>query len=94
MKGISSSVTDALPTQARMDCADNTGAKIVQLMNVLRKGGVARRYPAAGVGDLIRVTVRREPQRPEDRFSSVIIRQKRPFRRVDGTWVSFDTPHV
>ena len=38
MKGISSSVTDALPTQARMDCADNTGAKIVQLMNVLRKG--------------------------------------------------------
>ena len=59
MKGISSSVTNALPTQARMDCVDNTGAKIVQLMNVLRKGGVARRYPSAGVGDLIRVTVRR-----------------------------------
>ena len=35
MKGISSSVTNALPTQAKMDCVDNTGAKIVQLMNVL-----------------------------------------------------------
>ena len=91
MKGISSSVTDALPTQARMDCADNTGAKIVQLMNVLRKGGVARRYPAAGVGDLIRVTVRRgTPETRRQIFTAVIIRQKRPFRRVDGTWVSFE----
>ena len=91
MKGISSSVTDALPTQARMDCADNTGAKIVQLMNVLRKGGVARRYPAAGVGDLIRVTVRRgTPETRRQIFTAVIIRQKRPFRRVDGTWVQFE----
>ena len=91
MKGISSSVTDALPTQARMDCADNTGAKIVQLMNVLRKGGVARRLPAAGVGDLIRVTVRRgTPETRRQIFTAVIIRQKRPFRRVDGTGVSFE----
>ena len=74
MKGISSSVTDALPTQARMDCADNTGAKIVQLMNVLRKGGVARRYPAAGVGDLIRVTVRRgTPETRRQIFTAVIL---------------------
>ena len=47
MKGISSRVTKALPTQAKMDCADNTGAKVVQLINVLKKGGVAGRYPAA-----------------------------------------------
>ena len=91
MKGISSSVTNALPTQARMDCVDNTGAKIVQLMNVLRKGGVARRYPSAGVGDLIRVTVRRgTPEMRRQIFTAVIVRQKRPFRRVDGTWVSFE----
>ena len=91
MKGISSSVTNALPTQARMDCVDNPGAKIVQLMNVLRKGGVARRYPSAGVGDLIRVTVRRgTPEMRRQIFTAVIVRQKRPFRRVDGTWVSFE----
>ena len=30
MKGISSRVTKALPTQAKLDCADNTGAKVVQ----------------------------------------------------------------
>ena len=56
MKGISSRVTKALPTQAKLDCADNTGAKVVQLINVLKKGGVAGRYPAAGVGDMIPVS--------------------------------------
>ena len=91
MKGISSSVTNALPTQAKMDCVDNTGAKIVQLMNVLRKGGVARRYPSAGVGDLIRVTVRRgTPEMRRQIFTAVIVRQRRPFRRVDGTWVQVE----
>ena len=40
MKGISSKVTKALPTQAKLDCADNTGAKVVQLINVLKKGAL------------------------------------------------------
>ena len=63
MKGISSKVTKALPTQAKLDCADNTGAKIVQLINVLKKGGVAGRYPAhlpscigdVNPGDFVRI---------------------------------------
>ena len=59
MKGIPGRVTSGLPTQARLDCVDNTGAKVVQLITVLNKGGVARRYPSAGVGDMVRVTVRR-----------------------------------
>ena len=59
MKGIPGRVTSGLPTQARLECVDNTGAKVVQLITVLKKGGVARRYPSAGVGDMIRVTVRR-----------------------------------
>ena len=59
MKGIPGRVTKALPSQAKLDCADNTGAKVVQLITVLNKGGVARRYPAAGVGDMTKVTVKR-----------------------------------
>ena len=42
MKGIPGRVTKALPSQAKLECADNTGAKIVQLITVLNKGGVAR----------------------------------------------------
>ena len=91
MKGISSRVTKALPTQAKMDCADNTGAKVVQLINVLKKGGVAGRYPAAGVGDLIKISIKRgTPETRRQMFNAVVIRQRRPFRRVDGTWVQFE----
>ncbi len=91
MKGLSGRMTRGLPTQAKMSCVDNSGAKIVQLISVLKLGGVARRYPAAGVGDMINVTVRRgTPERRRQVFKAVIVRQKRPFRRADGSWVQFE----
>ena len=46
MKGISGSVTRGLPTKAKLICADNTGAKIVELIAVLKIGSTMRRYPA------------------------------------------------
>ena len=91
MRGVAGRATAGLPSMAKMDCVDNTGAKVVQLITVLKKGGVARRYPSAGVGDMIRVTVRRgTPETRRQIFNAVIVRQKRPFRRVDGTWVQFE----
>ena len=91
MRGISSKVTRGLPPQARIQCADNTGAKVVQLISVLNTGGVARRYPAGGVGDLVRVTVKKgTPETRRQIFHAVIVRQRRPFRRPDGTWVQFE----
>ena len=80
-----------MPTQARLECVDNTGAKVVQLITVLKKGGVARRYPAAGVGYIVRVTFRRgTPDTRRQIFNAVVVRQARPFRRADGTWVQFE----
>ena len=91
MKGIPGKVTRGLPTAAKMICADNTGAKIVQLISVFKIGGTMRRYPAAGVGDMIKVSVKRgTPETRRQMYNAVIIRQKRPFRRVDGTWVQFE----
>ncbi len=52
MKGIAGKQTRGLPTAARLHVADNTGAKVVQNLNVLKLGGTRRRYPAAGVGDM------------------------------------------
>ena len=90
MQGISGRVTRGLPTKAKMTCADNTGAKVVELISVLKIGGTLRRYPAAGVGDLIRVSVKKgTPDTRRQIYTAVIIRQRRPFRRVDGTWVQF-----
>ena len=36
MRGIAGKVTAGLPTQAKLDCVDNTGAKVVQLISVLK----------------------------------------------------------
>lgn len=91
MKGLSGRVTRGLPTEAKMNCVDNSGAKIVQLISVLKIGGVARRYPSAGVGDMVNVTVRRgTPERRRQVFKAVIVRQKRPYGRADGTRVQFE----
>ena len=55
MRGIAGRQTRGLPTAARLNVADNTGAKIVQIINILKLGGTMRRYPAGGVGDLAKV---------------------------------------
>ena len=90
MKGIAGKVTRGLPTAARLTCADNTGAKVVEIIAVPKLGGTIRRYPSAGIGHMIKVSVKRgTPETRRQMFSAVIIRQRRPFRRVDGTWVQF-----
>ena len=70
--------------------ADNTGAKIVQCFRVL--GGTRRRY--AQLGDIIVGTVKEaEPRRPVQKHQvvkAVIVRQRRAFRRQDGSYVRFD----
>ncbi|MEC8735599.1 MAG: uL14 family ribosomal protein, partial [Candidatus Thermoplasmatota archaeon] len=91
MRGIAGKQTRGLPTSARLNVADNTGAKIVQILNILKLGGTMRRYPAGGVGDIAKVSVKKgTPETRRQMFNAVIIRQKRPFRRVDGTWVQFE----
>ena len=88
MKGISSKITRAIPSMGTMLCVDNSGAKVVQL---IRRGSVHRRYPAGGIGDLIQVTVKRgTPEVRRKVHHAIIVRQRRPFRRADGTWVQFE----
>jgi len=69
---------------------DNTGAKILQCFRVL--GGSKRRY--GQIGDVIVGTVKTaEPRRlvkKHDVVRAVIIRQKKSFRRKDGSYIRFD----
>ncbi len=69
---------------------DNTGAKIIQCFRVL--GGTKRRY--AQIGDMIVATVKEaEPRRvvkKHDVVRALIIRQKKNFRRTDGSYIRFD----
>lgn len=70
--------------------ADNTGAQVIQCFKVL--GGSRRRY--ARLGDIIVASVRiaepRKMVKKKDVIKAVIVRQKAPFRRSDGTYVRFD----
>ena len=70
--------------------ADNTGAKLLQCFHVL--GGSKRRY--AQLGDVIVGTIKEaEPRRvvkKHDVVRALIIRQRKNFRRPDGTYIRFD----
>jgi large subunit ribosomal protein L14 len=91
MRGIPGTVARGLPRGARMECIDNTGAKIVEIIMVPKIGGTHRRYPAAGVGDLITISVKKgSPEMRRQILQAVVVRQKRPFRRPDGTIVQFE----
>lgn len=74
----------------KLNVADNTGAKIVECFNV--PGGTRKRY--ARLGDIIVGSVKKaEPRRDVKTHQvvrAVIVRQKQPYRRKDGSYIKFD----
>ncbi|MEW5937902.1 MAG: 50S ribosomal protein L14 [Candidatus Thermoplasmatota archaeon] len=91
MKGVAGRQTRGIPKGARIECIDNTGAKIVEVVEVPKYHGVMGRQPSGGIGDLVIVSVKRgSPELRKQLFHAVIVRQRRPFRRPDGTMVSFE----
>lgn len=76
--------------RSMLSVADNTGAKVIQCIKVL--GGSRRRY--AQLGDIIVGSVKEaEPRKvvkKKDVVRAVIVRQKAPFRRADGSTIRFD----
>lgn len=90
MKPIAASVTKSIQLKTVLTCADNTGAKELRLIAVLGYKGKLRRLPKAGVGDVVicSVTKGKEKMRHEI-VHAVIVRQKKEFRRSDGTRVRF-----
>ena len=70
--------------------ADNTGAKIIQVINV--PGGTRKRY--ARLGDVVVAAVKKaEPRKlvkKHDKVKAVIVRQRKEVRREDGSYIRFD----
>ncbi|MCQ6253611.1 50S ribosomal protein L14 [Methanocaldococcus sp.] len=90
MKAIGSKPVRALPVGARCICADNTGAKEVEIIAVRNYKGVARRLPTARVGDMVIVTVKKgTPEMRKQVLPAIVIRQRKEIRRPDGTRVKF-----
>ena len=80
-----------LPVGARVKCADNTGARELEIIAVKGLKTRLRRLPAATVGDMVIVTVKKgNPKLRRQILPAIVVRQKKPFRRVDGTWIQFE----
>ncbi len=91
MKGISSKVTKNLLVGSRMNCADNSGAKELEIISVRGFKGKRRTKPHAGVASLVRCRVRRGNEKVRHEiFHAVIIRQRKEYRRPDGMRISFE----
>ena len=76
--------------QTRLKVADNSGAKEIMCFRVL--GGSFRR--SASVGDVVVASVKSATPggavKKGDVVKAVIVRTKKQYRRVDGTYIRFD----
>ena len=70
--------------------ADNSGAKIGRIFKVL--GSSKKRY--AELGELVILSVQKaEPRKAvkkKDVVRAVVVRQKKAYRRIDGSYIRFD----
>jgi large subunit ribosomal protein L14 len=91
MKAVAANITRGLPVGARLDVADNTGAKVIQIIAVPRVGNRKRRYPSAAIGDMFYCSVKKgTPEMRRQVVQAVVVRTRRAFRRPDGTMIQFE----
>jgi len=76
--------------QSRLVVADNSGARIIQCITVL--GGASKK--GAEIGDIISASVKEATPRAgvkkKEVIRAVIVRQRKPFRRADGSYITFN----
>ena len=81
-----------LVTNSIIDCVDNTGAKELRIISVVGYKGRLKRMPAACVGDMIKVSVRKgNPELRRQVLPAIIVRMRKPYMRSDGTWLQFES---
>lgn len=84
-------MTLGLPVGAVINCADNSGAKNLYIISVKGIKGRLNRLPAAGVGDMVMATVKKgKPDLKKKVMPAVVVRQRKPWRRRDGTFLYFE----
>lgn len=76
--------------RALVKITDNSGARIGRVFKIL--GSTRRRY--ARIGDIVVLSVQvaepRKMAKKKQVFHAVIVRQRQPFRRADGSYIRFD----
>ena len=79
-----------IQAQTLVKIVDNSGGKIGRVFKVL--GGSKRRY--AQIGDEVVLSVQvaepRKQVKKKDVLRAVVVRQRKEFRRSDGSYIRFD----
>jgi len=91
MEALKADVTQGLEKGSLINCADNTGARELRVISVSGYSGTKNRHPKAGLGDKVTVSVTKgTPEMRRQVIEAVIVRQRKPIRRPDGTRVKFE----
>lgn len=91
MKAVGAKTTAGLNLGAILVAADNSGAKIVKLVSVKKGKGTKGRQGRAKIADWVKVSIRKGiPDMKGKVFDAVIVRQKKPYRRLNGERISFE----
>ena len=91
MKAVKANMTRAIPVGSYIPTCDNSGAKLIKVFTVMGMKTRKGRYPAAGIGDLVMASVKKgRPDMRKQVVFAVIVRQRQPFQRPDGTRVKFE----
>jgi len=91
MEALSADVTQGLEKGSLVTCADNTGARQLRVISVAGYHGTKSRHPKAGLGDKITVSVTKgTPEMRRQVLEAVVVRQRKPIRRPDGTRVKYE----
>ncbi|MBR9682968.1 50S ribosomal protein L14 [Candidatus Woesearchaeota archaeon] len=91
MKAVKAKTTRALPFGAHISVCDNSGAKIIKIISVKGHKTVKGRISAGGVGDMVLAAVKKgKVDIRKTVVPAVIVRQKKEYRRPDGTRIKFE----
>jgi len=91
MKPLGANITKTLDIGAELTCADNSGAKRLEIIGVKSRKGRRSRRNSAGIGDTVKVKILRGDQEVKHQvFDAVIVRQNKEYQRPNGMRVEFE----
>ncbi len=91
MKAVSARATEALNLGCKLISTDNSGAKICKIVSVKKAKAKKGKQVAAKIGDWVKVSVKKGiPDMKGKVFDAVVVRQKKPWRRLTGERVAFE----
>ena len=91
MKAVTARITRGLNIGSKVLAADNSGARIVKIVGVKHGKTKKGRQQTARVADWVKISVRAgKPDMFGQVFDAVVIRQKKPYKRLTGERVCFE----